>query len=94
MVGICRGLRYELYRRYGRINPEVLKNRVINYCLGMPEVGGVTPWPPGVNLVDRLDQLEHEYNFLRKLPNDETKDHDKELTEEKLVEIVIDCVPD
>ena len=31
---------------------------------------------------------------LRRLPNEETKDHDRELTEEKLVEIIIDCVPD
>ena len=67
---------------------------MVNYCLGMQEVGGVTPWPPEVNLVDRLEQLEHEYIFLRILPCDETKDHDKELMEEKLVEIVIDCVPD
>ena len=29
-----------------------------------------------------------------KLPKDETKEHDRELTEEKLVESVIDCVPD
>ena len=40
--------------------------------------------------MDRLEKLEHEYNCLRKLP----KDHDRELTEEKLVEIIIDCVPD
>ena len=52
------GLRYEPYKRYGRIHSEVLKNRVVNYCLGMQEVGGVTPWPPEVNLVDRLEQLD------------------------------------
>ena len=67
---------------------------MVNYCLGMPGVDGVTPWPPEVNLVDRLEKLEQEYNNLRKLSNDETKDHDRELTEEKLFEIVIDCVPD
>ena len=60
----------------------------------MPVVDGVTPWPPEVNLVDRLEKLEQEYNCLRKLPKDETKDHDRKLTEEKLVEIIIDCVPD
>jgi len=47
-----------------------------------------------VNLVDRLEKLEHEYNSLRNLPKDETEEHDRELTKEKLVEIVIDCVPD
>ena len=46
-------------------NPEVLRNRVANYCLGMPGVDGVTPWPPEVNLVDRLAKLEQEYNYLR-----------------------------
>ena len=60
----------------------------------MPGVDGVTPWPPEGNLVDRLEKLEQEYNCLSKLPKDDTKDHDRELTEEKLVKIVIDCVPD
>ena len=60
----------------------------------MPGVDGVTQWPPEVNLVDRLEKLEQEYNCLRKLPKEETKDLDRELTEEKLVEIVIGCVPD
>jgi len=88
------GVRYELYSRYGRVDPEVLRNRVTNYCLGMPRADGVTPWSREVNLVNRLEKLEHECNCLINLPKDETKEHDRELTEGKLVEIVIDCVPD
>jgi len=60
----------------------------------MPGVDGVTPWTRGVNLVDRLEKLEHKYNSLRNLPKDETEEHDREPTEEKLVEIAIDYVPD
>ena len=74
------GLRYKLYRRYGRVDSEVLRNRVINYCLGMSGVDGVTQWPPEVSFVDRLEKLEHEYSCLRNLPKDETKEHDRELT--------------
>ena len=44
--------------------------------------------------MDRLEKLEQERNYLRRFSNEETEDYDKELTEEKLVEIVIDCVPD
>ena len=88
------GLRYELYSRYGRVDPKVLENRVVNYCLGMPGVDGVTPWPPEVNLVDKLVKLEQERLYLIRFSNDVTEDYDEELTEEKLVEIVIDYVPD
>ena len=88
------GMRFELYSRFERVDPEVLKDRVANYCLGMSGADGVTPWPREVNLLDRLEKLEQEYNYLRNLPKDETEEHDRELTEEKLVEIVIDCVPD
>ena len=58
-------MRSELYSRYGRVDPEALRNRVINYCLGMPGVDGVTPWPREVNLLDRLETLKQEYNYLR-----------------------------
>ena len=44
--------------------------------------------------MDKIEKLEQEYNFQRSLPKDEVKEYDRELTEEKLVEIVIDCVPD
>ena len=87
-------MRFELYSRYGRVDPEALKDRVINYCLGMPGVDGVTPGPREVNLLNILEKLEQEYNYLRSLPKNEAEEHDRELTEEKLVEIVIDCVPD
>ena len=50
--------------------------------------------PREVNLLDRLEKLEQEYNYLRSLPKVEVKENDRELTEEKPVEIVIDCVPD
>ena len=67
-------MRFELCSRYRRVDPEVLRNKVTNYCLGMPGVDGVTPWPTEVDLVDRLEKLEHEYNYLRSLPKDETED--------------------
>ena len=93
MVNSCRRMRFELYSRFGRIDPAVLNDRVLNYCQGMPGVGGVTPWPQEVNLLDKLKKLEQEYNFLRGLPKEETMKHDKEITEEKLVEVAINCVP-
>ena len=37
----------------------------------MPGVDGVTPWPREVNLLDRLEKLEQEYNYLRSIPKDE-----------------------
>jgi hypothetical protein len=87
------GPRFELYSRFGRIDPAVLNDRVLNYCQGMPGVGGVTTWPQEVNLLDKLEKLEQEYNFLRGLPKEDTKKFDRVTTEEKLVEIGIDCVP-
>ena len=46
-----------------------------------------------VNLLDKLEKLEQEYNFLRSLPTEDTKKYDRVTTEEKLVEIDINCVP-
>jgi len=87
------GMRFELYSRFGRIDPAVLNDRVLNYCQGMPVVDGVTPWPQEVNLLDKLEKIEQEHVYLAGLPKEETTKHEKDVTEENLVQIVINCVP-
>ena len=59
-------------------------------------MGGVTPWPQDVNLPEKLYKLEREFNFLRNLPAEDTKDYkeyDRVTSKEKLVEIIVNCVP-
>ena len=90
------GPRAGLFHQFGGIDPAVLKDRVQNYCRGMPGVDMVTPWEHDVNLREKLYKMEREYKYLRNLPASVTKNYkgyDKVTSEEKLVEIIIDCAP-
>jgi hypothetical protein len=69
-----------------------LQERVRKYMLGMPDANGLA-FPPRVNMVDKLDQLEEERNYLlRMCPKDKHKDYE-EGKESTLVRNILNFLP-
>jgi hypothetical protein len=58
------GMRAFLFERFGAGQPEVLEARVRLYLDGMPDPKTGLVFPPRCNMVDKLDALEKEREFL------------------------------
>ena len=87
-----KGIRKHFFERFGSGQPIVLQERVRKYMLGMPDANGVA-FPPRVNMVDKLDQLEEERNYLlRMCPKDKHKDYE-EGKESTLVRNILNFLP-
>ncbi len=85
-------IRKHFFERFGSGQPIVLQERVRKYMLGMPDSSGVA-FPPRVNMVDKLDQLEEERNYLlRMCPKEKHKDYE-EGKESTLVRNILNFLP-
>jgi hypothetical protein len=70
-------IRKHFFERFGSGQPDVLVERVRKYMLAMPDSNGVA-FPHRVNMVDKLNQLEEERNYLlRMCPKEKHKDYDE-----------------
>jgi hypothetical protein len=87
-----KGIRKHFFERFGSGQPVVLQERVRKYMLGMPDSNGVA-FPPRINMVDKLDQLEEERNYLlRMCPKEKHKDYE-EGKESTLVRNILNFLP-
>jgi hypothetical protein len=82
------GMRAFLFDRFGAGQPEVLEARVRLYLDGMPDPKTGLVFPPRCNMVDKLDALEKEREFLIGMcPKDKREDYEngKETTLTRLI---------
>jgi hypothetical protein len=82
------GMRAFLFERFGAGQPEVLEARVRHYLDGMPDPKTGLVFPPRCNMVDKLDTLEKEREFLVDMcPRDKRAEYEdgKETTLTRLI---------
>jgi hypothetical protein len=82
------GMRAFLFERFGAGQPEVLEARVRHYLDGMPDPKTGLVFPPRCNMVDKLDALEKEREFLVDMcPRDKREEYEdgKEITLTRLI---------
>ena len=72
-----KGLRKHFFERFGSGQPDALLERVQRYLLLMPDSNGVA-FTPRVNMVEKLNQLEEERNYLlRMCPKEKHKEYEE-----------------
>ena len=70
-------IRKHFFERFGSGQPDTLVERVRKYLLLMPDRSGIA-FPHRVNMVDKLNQLEEERNYLlRMCPKEKHKDYEE-----------------
>jgi hypothetical protein len=85
-------IRKHFFERFGAGQPEALVERVRKYLLLMPDSSGIA-FPHRVNMVDKLNQLEEERNYLlRMCPKEKQKDYE-EGKESTLVRNILHHLP-
>lgn len=76
-VDKTKGLRKHFFESFGSGQPDALLERVQRYLLLMPDSNGVA-FPPRVNMVEKLNQLEEERNYLlRMCPKEKHKEYEE-----------------
>ena len=81
-------MRAFLFERFGAGQPEVLEARVRRYLDGMPDAKTGLVFPPHCNMIDKLDSLEKEREFLVDMcPRDKREDYEdgKETTLTRMI---------
>ncbi len=85
-------MRDYMFRRFGAGQPEILRDRVRIYLLGMPDPHGV-PFPPRVDIEIKLDELEEEGEYLLGMCPADMRDTYEDGKEETLVRILVRHLP-
>ena len=85
-------IRKHFFERFGSGQPDALTERVRKYLLLMPDSNGIA-FPHRVNMVEKLNQLEEERNYLlRMCPKEKHKDYE-EGKESTLVRNILHHLP-
>jgi hypothetical protein len=85
-------MREFFFRRFGAGQPELVKKREIIYLTGMPNSNGEV-FPPRCNMVDKLNALEKEREFLMDMCPKDKQDSYNNGKESMLVRILLATLP-
>lgn len=85
-------MREFFFRRFGAGQPELVKRRETIYLAGMPNSNGEV-FPPRCNLVDKLNALEKEREFLMDMCPKDKQDSYENGKESMLVRILLATLP-
>jgi hypothetical protein len=86
-------MRAFLFERFGAGQPEVLEARVRHYLDGMPDPKTGLVFPPRCNMVDKLDSLEKEREFLVDMCPREKREEYEDGKETTLTRLIIRKLP-